>query len=50
MLPTQLTVSNLYEAVWHEPLKSLAERWQLHPHALGQLLDRHSIPRPPNGY
>lgn len=50
MVQTQLTVEELYQAVWHKPLKALAELWQLHPHALGQLLDKHQIPRPPNGY
>ena len=50
MVQTQLTVEELYRAVWHKPLKALAELWQLHPHALGQLLDKHQIPRPPNGY
>ena len=50
MNPTQLTIAELHEAVWNKPLKALAELWQVHPHALGQLLDKHHIPRPPNGY
>ena len=50
MIPTKLTILELYEAVWKAPLKSLAEQWHLHPYALGKLLDKHNIPRPPNGY
>jgi len=50
MLLTELTIAELHEAVWNKPLKELAELWQVHPHALGQLMDKHHIPRPPNGY
>ncbi|MDP5134086.1 MAG: hypothetical protein NWQ54_24645 [Paraglaciecola sp.] len=50
MTPTQLTIAELHEAVWNKPLKALAELWLVHPHALGQLLNKHQIPRPPNGY
>lgn len=50
MIPTQLTIQKLYEAVWKTPLKLLAERWHLSANELGKLLDKHNIPRPPNGY
>lgn len=50
MIPTQLTILELYEAVWKTPLKSLAEQWHLSANELGKLLDKHNIPRPPNGY
>jgi len=50
MVPSQLSIIELYEAVWQTPLKALADRWKLHPIALGQLLDKHHIPRPPNGF
>lgn len=50
MITTHVSVRELYEAIWHTPLKQLASQWQLHPHALAQLLDRHRIPRPPNGF
>jgi len=50
MIPTQLTIQKLYEAVWKTPLKSLADRWHLPANVLGKLLDKHNIPRPPNGY
>ena len=50
MKQAQFSIAELYEAVWQTPLKALADRWQLHPTALGQLLDKHHIPRPPNGF
>lgn len=45
-----ISAAELYEAVWQTPLKQLAQRWRLHPHALGNLCDKHGIPRPPSGY
>ncbi len=50
MIPKQLTIRELYEAVWNSPLKALAEKWHLPANELGKLLDKNSIPRPPNGY
>jgi hypothetical protein len=50
MVTKNLSVSDLYEAVWSSPLKKLADQWNLHPTALAQLLDKHHIPRPPSGY
>jgi hypothetical protein len=50
MKTTTISASELYESVWQHPLKSLADKWHVHPHALGQLLDKHGIPRPGNGY
>ncbi len=50
MIPTQLTILELHLAVWKTPLKALAEQWHLPALELGKLLDKHSIPRPPNGY
>ena len=50
MSVTTLTVAELYEAIWSTPLSHLATRWQVNAHALGQLLDRHGIPRPKSGY
>jgi hypothetical protein len=50
MKTTTISASELYESVWQHPLKSLADKWHMHPHALGQLLDKHGIPRPGNGY
>jgi hypothetical protein len=47
---SSLSVIQLYESVWNEPLKVLAGKWKIHPVALGQLLDRHNIPRPGSGY
>jgi hypothetical protein len=47
---TSISVIDLYESVWNEPLKALAGKWEVHPVALGQLLDRHNIPRPGSGY
>ncbi|MFT7413056.1 MAG: hypothetical protein ACI9J4_001424 [Paraglaciecola sp.] len=38
MKTTTIGTSELYESVWQHPLKSLADKWQVHPHALGQLL------------
>jgi hypothetical protein len=50
MKTTTISTSELYESVWQHPLKYLADKWQVHPHTLGQLLDKHAIPRPGNGY
>jgi hypothetical protein len=47
---SSISVIQLYESVWHEPLKVLADKWKVHPVALGQLLDRFNIPRPGSGY
>ncbi|WP_334064319.1 hypothetical protein [Alteromonas genovensis] len=50
MSVTTLTAAELYDAIWSTPLSHLAKRWQVNAHALGQLLDRHGIPRPKSGY
>jgi hypothetical protein len=50
MKTTTISASELYESVWQHPLKFLADKWHVHPHALGQLLDKHGIHRPGNGY
>jgi hypothetical protein len=47
---SSISVIQLYKSVWREPLKVLADKWKVHPVALGQLLDRYNIPRPGSGY
>jgi hypothetical protein len=47
---TNVTIFELYEHVWNEPLKVLGAKWEVNPRALAQLLDYHNIPRPESGY
>jgi hypothetical protein len=44
------SVLEIYNYVWTTPLSKLAIDWNVNPTQLARLCDKHSIPRPPNGY
>lgn len=47
---TQITREELYDLVWTEPTKKLAERFCISDVGLAKACRRHRIPRPPRGY
>ena len=46
----QISREELYELVWSEPGKVLANRFGISDVGLSKICKRHRIPRPPRGY
>ena len=49
-VPLKITRETLYESVWNEPMRKVAERYGISDVALAKTCRRHSIPIPGRGY
>lgn len=49
-METKLTIQQLYDRVWTEPIHRIAKEFGLSDRGLGKFCERLDIPVPPRGY